>query len=109
MLKTTGSSKKLVPRAFRAGNNKVVEGDNRGDKTVVDLSKSKNEKFRKLTHMPNIGAIREPNFLTPNTKKAFNHLQLAFIKTPILQYFDPKSHIWIETNTSSYVIDGVLS
>ena len=34
--------------------------------------------------MPNIGAIREPNFLTPDAKKIFNYLRLAFIKVPIL-------------------------
>ena len=31
----------------------------------------------------NIGATRELNFLIPNAKKAFNHLQLAFIKAAI--------------------------
>ena len=35
-------------------------------------------------HVPNIEAIREPNFLTSNAKKAFNYLQLVFIKAPIL-------------------------
>ena len=34
-------------------------------------------------YIPNIRAIREPNFLTPNAKKAFNHLRLAFIKASI--------------------------
>ena len=60
-------------------------------------------------HMPNIGAIRKPNFLTPNAKKAFNHLQLAFIKASIFQHFDLKSHIWIEINISCYAIDRILS
>ena len=59
--------------------------------------------------MPNIEAIRESNFLTPNTKKAFNYLRLAFIKTPILQHFDLESHIRIETDTSSYALGRVLS
>ena len=59
--------------------------------------------------MPNIGATGEPNFLTPNAKKAFNHLRLAFIEAPILRYFDPESHIRIETDASSYAIGGVLS
>ena len=40
--------------------------------------------------MPNIGATGEPNFLTSDTKKAFNHLRLAFIEAPILQHFDPE-------------------
>ena len=110
MIKTTESSKELAPKAFRAGNNKVVGGgDDRADETVVDLSKSKNEKSRKLTRMPNIGATGEPNFLTPDAKKAFNHLRLAFIKVLILRYFDLKSHIRIKTDTSSYAIDRVLT
>ena len=50
MFKTIRLSKKLAPKAFRVGNNKVVGGSSRrADKTVVDLSKSKNKKFRKLT------------------------------------------------------------
>ena len=74
---------------------------------IVDLSK--NKKSKKLMYMPNIGATKEPNLLTFNTKKTFNHLQLTFIKTLILQYFDLESHIQIETDASSYAIDRVLS
>ena len=70
MLKTTKSSKKLTLRAFKAENNEVVRsGADKTDKTVVDLSKFKNKKSRKLMYMPNIGATREPNFLIPNTKE----------------------------------------
>ena len=50
-----------------------------------------------------------PNFLTPDAKKAFNHLRLVFIKALILQHFDLESHIRIETDASSYAISGVLS
>ena len=108
MLKTTGSSKELATRAFRAGNNEVVrDGGSRADETVVNLSK--NKKSKKLTCVLNIGAMRKPNFLTSNAKKAFNHLRLAFIEALILQYFDSESHIRIETDTSSYAIGGVLS
>ena len=108
MLKTTGSSKTLASRAFRAGNNEVVGvGGGRADEIIVDLSK--NEKSRKLTRVPNIGATGKPNFLTPDAKKAFNHLRLAFIEAPILRHFDPESHIRIETDASGYAIGGVLS
>ena len=94
MLKTTRSSEELASKAFMAGNNEVVGGGgDRANKIIVDLSKSKNEKFRKSTHMPNIGITGEPNFLIPNTKKAFNYLRLAFIKVPIFRHFDLKSHI----------------
>ena len=110
MLKTTGSSEESAPRAFRAGNDEVVGGGGgRADETVVDSSTSKNEKSRKSTRVPNIGATGEPNFLTPNAKKAFNHLRLAFIEAPIFQYFDLESHIQIETDASGYAISRILS
>ena len=70
---------------------------------------SKNEKSRKSTRVPNIGATGEPNFLTPDAKKAFNYLRLAFIKAPILQHFDPESHIRIETDVPGYAIGRVSS
>ena len=98
ILKTTRSSKKLALKAFKVSNNKVVEDGGRADKTVVDSSKLKNQKSRNLIRIPHIRVIREPNFLTPNAKKTFNHLQLAFIKVLILQYFDLESYIQIETN-----------
>ena len=108
MLKTTGSSKTLAPRAFKAGNDEVVGGgDDRADEIIVDSSK--NEKSRKLSHVLNIRAIEKPNFLTPNAKKAFNYLRLAFIKALIFGHFDLESYIQIETDVSSYAIGGVLS
>ena len=88
---------------FRIDDNKVIgSGGGRANETVRNSS-------RKLTCMPNIGAIREPNFLTPNAKKAFNHLQLAFIKAPIFQHFDLEIHIRIKTDVLSYSIGRVLS
>ena len=69
----------------------------------------KNEKSKNLTRVLNIRAIREPNLLTSDAKKAFNYLGLTFIKAPILRHFDPKSHIQIETNALGYAIAGVLS
>ena len=110
MLKIPASSEKSTLRAFRAGNNKVVGGnDGRADEIVVDLFKFKNKKSRKSTCMPNIGATRKPNFLTFDANKVFNHLQLAFIKAPIFRHFDLKNHIRIETNASGYAISGMLS
>ena len=73
MLKIIESFGKLVLKALRADNNKVVRGSNsKTNKTFINLSK--NKKSRKLTYMPNIKAIREPNFLTLKAKKTFNHL-----------------------------------
>ena len=108
MLKTTGSSEKSASKTFKAGNNEIVKsGSGRTNETVVDLSK--NKKSRKSTRIPNIGATKKPNFLTPNAKKAFNYLQLAFIKALILQHFNSKSHIWIKTDILNYTIGGILS
>ena len=110
MLKITKSFEESALRAFKAGNDEVVgDGSGRADKTVVDSSKSKNEKPRKSMRMPNVGAIGEPNFLTPDAKKAFNYLRLAFIKALTLQHFDLESHIWIEIDALGYSISGVLS
>ena len=103
MLKTTRSSEDLTLKAFRTDDNEVVSGGgSRANETVRNSSK-------KLTRMLNIGGTGEPNFLTPNAKKTFNYLRLTFIKAPILQHFDPESHIQIETDASGYAIGGVLS
>ena len=49
------------------------------------------------------------NYLTPDAKSAFNQLQQASTKAPILQYFDPEWYIQVETGVSGHVIGGVLS
>ena len=72
---------------FRADDNKIIGGGGgRANETVRNSSK-------KSMCMPNIGATEEPNFLTPNAKKVFNHLRLLFIKAPIFQHFDLESCI----------------
>ena len=62
-----------------------------------------------MTYIPNIRAIEVPTFLTLNAKKIFNHLLQMFIKAQILQYFDPKCHIWIKPNALGYNIAEILS
>ena len=47
------------------------------------------------------------DFLTPKAKLAFTQLRQAFIKTLIFYYFDPKCHIWIETNAFRHTIGGI--
>ena len=103
MLKKIRSSKELALKTLRADNGEVV-GDVRGkaNETIRNLS-------RKLGRVPNIRAIGKSDFLTPDNKKAFNHLQLAFIKAPMLWHFDLESHIRIETDASGYAISGGLS
>ena len=93
-----------------AGNNEVVESaDSKTNKKIIDSFKSKNNKSEKLTHMPNIEAIKKLIFLTLDAKKTFNYLRQAFIKALILQHFNLKCYIQIETDTSSHAIGKVLS
>ena len=40
-----------------------------------------------------VEAAKSSYYLILAAKKAFNHLQHAFIQTPIFQHFDPKRHI----------------
>ena len=101
-----------------------VDGVKRGDESIKKYEKlsktrklSKSQKSAKLGkelsknwNLPNLNTKKNgPSFLTPNTKTAFNHLRLAFTKAPIHQYFDLECYIWIETNASSYAINGMLS
>ena len=82
LLKTIRSSDS-ASKAFRADDNEVVcSGGGKANETV--MNSSKNNKSKNSTRVPNIKATGEPNFLTPNAKKAFNHLRLAFIKALIL-------------------------
>ena len=97
----------MALKVFRVDDNKVVGVDGRANRTVVNLSK--NKKSKKLMYMPNIEDTREPNFSTPNAKKTFSYLRLAFIKASIFWNFDLESYIWIETNVSGYSIGEVLS
>ena len=76
-----------------------VESNDYGKK-VQSLSKSKNLFKSKKT-------IRS-YFFTPRAKLAFTKLRQAFFKALILHHFDPKRHIRIETDVSSYVIGRVL-
>ena len=107
MLKTTGLSGLSAPKVFRAKNIKVVGGGSRADKMVVNLFKKLKNKKSKISMYS--GAAKEPIFLTPNAKKAFNHLKQVSIKAPILQHFDPECHIRIEIDKSDYSIDKLLS
>ena len=63
MLKTTG----LLDLPQKVDDDEVVGSVN--DKNLSMSKKSKNAKSRIQTH---IGATREPTFLTPGAKKAFN-------------------------------------
>ena len=64
---------------------------NKANKTVVNSFK--NNKSRNLMHISNIGAMEKSIFLTLKVKKIFKYLKQVFIKAPIFQHFDLKSHI----------------
>ena len=58
LLKTIESSKS-APKTFRADDDEVVGGGGgRADEIVMDSFMSKNQKSRKSTRMPNIGAMK---------------------------------------------------
>ena len=125
MLKTTWLPDVSGPEVGN-GSGKVVGlgvGGGGGDELAKKSGKSKSQKtskFRKSAksgkdsskseNSPNFDATEiGPSFVTPKASLAFNRLWLAFTEAPILWHFDPKCHIWIETNISGYVIGGVLS
>ena len=74
-------------------------GDNevgkKGQKTFKNLSKSKNT----------VGL----DFFTSEARLAFIKLSQVFVKALILQHFDLKYHVRIETDAFSYAIGGVFS
>ena len=105
--KTIGSSG-LAPSVLEAEDEVVGGGGGRIGETAKNLSKSKNDKSEIPTCI-NIEVTREPTFLNPGTREAFNQLRQAFNKSLILQHFDPECHIWIETKASGYAIGGVLN
>ena len=89
----------MASKAFRVNDNRIVKGSNKANKTIINLSK--NNKPKNLIYIPNIRAMKKPIFLICNTKKTFNYLKQIFIKAPIFQHFNLKSHIQNEIDTLS--------
>ena len=115
---------------MKNGDSKIVEfGDGSGSEKLakksrklskgLKLPKSGNSKGKNLAqskkllksgNLPNFDVKKAgPSFLTLKARAAFNRLQLAFTKALILWHFDPKYHIWIETDVSGYAIGRMLS
>ena len=118
MLKTS-STKSAEPRKGGVGvgdDSRVGRGQSKtnrsrmddvevdGDEVEVDEvgKKVQNSSKSKKT-------VRSLDFFTPGAKLAFTELRQAFIKTLILQYFDPERHMRVETNELGYAIGGVFS
>ena len=73
-------------------------------------SANSEKKSSKSENLPNFDIKKNgPSFLISDARMTFNYLQLAFTKAPIFWHFDPECYIWIETNTLSYAINGMLS
>ncbi len=110
MLQTT-DDKALSTQATENKKNQDVSAN-----TSASDSVGSNRSIKNLSTTAKLAEFKKPNFaktnsktdfLTPEAKKAF--IQKAFIKPPILSYYDPEYHIWIENNLLGSAIDGVLS
>ena len=92
----------------------------------LKLSKSRKSKGEKMFKSQNLAKLEKKlsksgnstnsnatedgsKFLISDARTVFTRLRIAFIEALILQHFDLKCHIWIETDASGYVISGVLS
>ena len=102
------------------GGNRVVGDSIVGGGEATNPTKGKNQakmtKFKILVKskshdIPLNSRNREAGmgFLILKARLAFIQLRQPFVKAPILHYFDPENHIWIETDASNYTIGGVLS
>ena len=65
-----------ILKKTRLFTNKVIKNSSNADKTVVELFISKKE-----NRVPNIRAIKKPNFLISDAKRIFNYLRQTFIKS----------------------------
>ena len=123
MLKTTGSTESatsLEETEGEVGGNSVVGNSIVGGGEATNPTKGKNQ--AKMTKSKILVKSKNPDFppnsrnkeagtgfLTSEARLAFIQLRQAFVKVPILHYFDLESHIRIETDASGYAIGSILS
>ncbi len=105
---TQAENQDALGAAGRAGNGGVGRSFENLS-TAVKSAKSKKPKLTKSKKSDLSKANSRTDFLTPEAKEAFIHLQKAFTKALILRYFDPECHIRIKTDALRYAIGGVLS
>ena len=117
MLKTissTGSVANFEKTEGKFDGNSMV-GGNEAINPTKEKNQAKTTKFKILVKSKNHDFPKSrtkkarTSFFTPKARLAFILLRPSFIEAPILYYFDPESHIWIETNISGYAIGGILS
>ena len=96
-------------RAGRGGSE--IDGDeiDGGEVEIDEVGKKVQKRTKSKNLSKSIKALGRLDFLTPGAKLAFTKLRQAFLKAPILYYFDSERHIRIETDVSGYAIGGVLS
>lgn len=78
-------------------------------KNSSKFKRLKNNESKISIQCLDIGAMGKPMFLFFGTRKKFNQLQQAYIETLMFRYFDPETHIQIQTNASDYAIEGLFS
>ncbi len=99
-----------APGAVGGGDGEKIDGSIENLSTIAKLAKSKKPKLTKTKKSDFVKTNSfETDFLTPEAKKAFIHLQKAFTEILILRHFDLEHHIQIETDALRYTIGGVLS
>ena len=98
------SGKLLKTRKLSKGLKLFKSGNSKGKKLVKSKKPSKNR--NSLNFNVKKASL---SFLTPETRRTFNCLWLAFTKAPIFWHFDLKYHIWIKTNVLGYAISSMLS
>ena len=76
----------------------------------------KTAKSKKWIHIEKAEAFRARNlssqsgvFFIIDARRAFTKLRQAFIKAPILNYFDPEHHIRIKMDALGYIVGGILN
>ncbi len=94
--------------AGRAGSG-GVSGSFENLSNVIKSAESKKPKLTKFKKPDLAKANSKMDFLIPEAKKTFIHLQKAFTKAPILRHFDLKYHIRIKTDVLGYAISAVRS
>ncbi len=114
MLKTT-SVVGLAKKPKQSGQGIRMEDQDKRELALKSCKGQKTAKSKKWIRAEKAEAFRAKNlgqsgsFLTADARKAFTKLRQAFVEAPILNHFDPERHIRIETDTSGYAIDGILS
>lgn len=89
-----------------SGNSIDNEKNLSNTKKLENLAKSK--KAIKILDFVEANSYRT-NFLTLKAQETFTYVKQTFTKTSILHDFEPKRHIYIETNVFIFAIGGIFS